>query len=77
MAKKSYNKGNDKPKVKDYPICEGCLTDTEVSELKNWDFYWVDRGGYYSISCKDCILIEPYPVVMPYRKKPGKRKKVE
>lgn len=57
------------------PLCETCLTSIGESGLKKWEYFWVDRGTYYSLHCAHCVEKYEMAVVQPYRKKPGRKKK--
>lgn len=72
MGNNYYNKKTAKPKTKkEVPICGDCLKDPRDSDLKNWDFFWVQQNGYQSLSCVNCIKVYDYTVLKCYAKKPA------
>ena len=67
MAKK-YSTNKTK-KTKEVGICEDCLRSPGDGDLKPEMFFWIQRKGYYSLSCIDCIEEFDHVVVKPYKKK--------
>jgi len=74
MGKKYYKKSVPKKSTKQIPICGDCLLDPTDSDLKPWDFYWVQQNGYHSLACINCVKKEEHTVIRQYAKKSGKSK---